>query len=150
MAGACGNTLQAPVGGGDVITLSGETTIAFAIGGSNADAHIKIDNDGNVYEQTNFGGYSQVDTVTDWCRPTTSSPGLYEVRYTNLINDAIFTGTAAEDAWHSLSSGDFILRQRQLGGGFATTTSTFDIEIRYNGGSVLASGQYTLTCNTEL
>jgi len=141
---------QAVPGSGDVVTLSGETVWAIQFGGGNADAHLIIDNDGNVYKRSNFGTYTQVDSSTDWVRPTTSSPGLYEVRFTGLTGSALFTSTAAEDAWHSLSSGDFILRQRVLGGGFDSAISTFTVEIRLNGGAVLSSASYTLNVSTEL
>ena len=146
----CQSAAKAAVVAGDTVTVSGEVVVSLVFGGGNSDTHLKVDNDGNMYKQINFGGYTQIDSSTDWVRPTTSSPGLYEVRYTGLTGSAIFTGTTAEDTWHSMSSGDWILRQRQLGGGFDSTSSTFTVEIRLNGGAVLDSASYTLTCNTEL
>ena len=72
---------------GDVITLSGETSLAFAFG-SNAIAELKCDNDGNVYKRQNGGGaWTQVDTGTDWVRPASSAPGSYRCMYDSETGD---------------------------------------------------------------
>jgi len=149
MMGAAGSS-PAIVVPDDIINLDGHTVSAFKAGGTNADAHLKVDNDGNMYQQKNFGGYTQIDSTNDWVRPTTSSPGLYEVRFTSLVGDTLTSSTASEDTWWDVSSGDFILRLRLFGGGFDFASSVFDVEIRYDGGSNLASTSYTLSCSTEL
>ena len=130
----------------DVITLSGETVTGFAIFPGDASASIKADNNGNVYKRTNGGSWTQVDTLTDWVRPAGSAPGLYQVRFTNLVGDAV-SASAAEDIWHALSSGDFIVTLTNTGVGF--DTSAFDIEIRYDGGATLDSAEYILHADVE-
>jgi hypothetical protein len=134
--------------GGDKVTLSGEATFDSRTSPTDSYARIRIDNDGNVYESADSGSpsYSQVDTATDWLRPAGNAPGLYEVRFTSATNTPTFA-TATEDTWHSLSSGDFTIYNSETGIG--TKATTFTIEIRHNGGSVLASASYTLTAFVE-
>lgn len=135
-------------GGSDTVTLSGEATVGFETSPTDSYARIKVDNDGNVYESVDTGtaSWTQVDTGTDWVRPTTSAPGLYEVRFT-ASNNTPTSSTVAEDVWHSLSSGDFIVYNSITGTG--QKSSTFTIEIRYDGGSVLDSASYTITAEVE-
>lgn len=123
------------------VTLSGEAV--SAVSASVATAQLKIDDDGKVYKQSNGGGWTQIDAVADWVRPISAAPGLYEVRFTNLTGAALDSATALEDVWHSLSSSDFVMTQSR--GASGTDGSTFDVEIRENGGSVLASASYTLS-----
>ena len=134
--------------GGDVVTLSGESVFNFSFG-SNAFAWLKIDNDGNVYRQIGNAGYVQVDTLTDWVRPASSSPGAYQVRYTNLLGDALVSASAAEDVWLAMSIGDFVLLQRTFSGPIESFNSTFTIEIREGTGAVLDSGLYSLNVERE-
>lgn len=135
-------------GGGDTVTVSGETTTDFRLAPTDSYARIKVDNNGNVYESSDTGtaGWSIVDSGTDWVRPTSSAPGLYEVRFTSASNTPT-SSTAAEDTWHSLSSGDFIVYNSVTGIGVKSTN--FTIEIRYNGGAVLDSASYTITAEVE-
>lgn len=141
--------IMTAVGLNVVFTLSGQTVIA-GTSGSQASARIKIDDDGNVYESVNLAAFSQVDTVTDHTRPVSASPGDVEVRYTNLTGDALASATAAEDTWHPLSSGDFILEQTDNTAPLGGNSSTFDIEIRLgSSGGADASGSYTLTADRE-
>ena len=130
------------------VTVSGHTILSDQLDPADAYARLKIDNDGRTYESEDTGSpsWSQIDSATDWIRPTSEAPADYEVRYTSLTGDALTSGTAAEDAWHALSGGDFILVQ-------STTiipgdrSSTFAIEIRKGSGAVLDSASYTLTAD---
>jgi hypothetical protein len=134
-------------GTSDIVNLDGHTFLDEAKDPDNAYAHIKCDNDGNMYSDkgTATPSWSQLDSVNDWVRPTGSAPGLYEVRYTSLTGDAVYAATTAEDVWHSLSGGDWTIEQRRTSIG--TNDSIFLIQIRYNGGSVLASNTYELECD---
>lgn len=136
--------VQALAAGSGIVTLSGASFTSFNVNAT-ATAQLTIDDNGNVYQWTNQGGTLQLSEGTDWVRPAAAAPGFYEVRYTNLTpaSAPLDSATAAEDVWHGLSSGDFILSQSRSGSG--SDTSTFDIEIRLNGGPALASASYTLT-----
>lgn len=130
-----------------VPSLSGNSNTA-SNSGANATAEFKVDQDGNMYERDNVGSWVQINTPRDWLRPTSQAPGDWRVRYTNAVGDtADLTVTAAEDAWHSLSGGDFILTLVDSTSGPATKTVTFDLELDRGGGTALESGSYTLTAD---
>ncbi len=128
------------------LTLSGETISAFSFG-SDATAQVKVDNDGNVYRRLNNASWVQIDTGTDWIRPTSAAPDDYECRYTNR------TGTDptghVEDTWYALTS-DFILTLVDTGPAPGGRTCTFTLEIRKgSSGSADVSGSYTLNAERE-
>lgn len=133
---------------GRTVTLSGQSVTSIRLYPGIADAGVKVDNNGNMYRRVSFGAWTQIDSATDWVRPESAAPGLYEVRYTNLSGSALDFETKAEDTWHSLSAGDFVLIQQRDGVGMHQ--SDFDIEIRYNAGPVLASAAYSLTALVEI
>lgn len=132
-------------GSSDTVTVSGEVISQVVESPTNAYARLKVDNDGNVYRSLDTGSASwvQIDSSTDWIRPTASSPGSYRVRYTSLTGDALFSATASENTWHSMSSGDYILVQREITNGNAVNSSTFTIEID-DGTTLQDSASYTL------
>lgn len=141
---------RANQGSADVVTLSGELTQDFQTDPADSYAYFKVDQNGNLYEYTGSSptpSYQIVDSATDWVRPTSSAPGLYEVRVTGRTGDTFSSQTAADDTWHSLSSGDFVLHNERTIIGNRSTSYT--LEIRYNGGSVLASGSYTLLAEVD-
>lgn len=133
--------------GAPILTLSGHSVVANT-SGSQASARIKIDSDGKVYESVNLAAWVQVDTVDDWVRPANAAPGSFETRYTNLTVDALASATAAEDIWHPMSSGDFILEQTDNTPAFGGNISIVDIEIRSgSSGSAEVSASYSLTAD---
>jgi len=137
------------------VTVSGHTIATSVFDPADAYARLKIDNDGKVYESEDEGtpNWVQIDTVTDWIRPAALAPDDYEVRYTNLVNDPLYsvTDSTAEDAWYAISGGDFILVQRSTSAPAGLITSTFDIEIRKgSSGGALDSGTYLLNATVEI
>ncbi|MFW6027791.1 MAG: hypothetical protein ACOC91_03190, partial [bacterium] len=120
------------------ITLSGHSVSAVSINESAA-AILRIDDNGYMYSKKNNDPYVQIDSETDWIRPTSEAPGLYEVRYTDHSGDPI-NGT--ENSWYSLTSGaEFWINRTSPG----KNSATFRLEIRRDGGPVLASGFYSLS-----
>jgi hypothetical protein len=137
--------------GGATLTLSGQTITKLSFDPADAYARLKVDNNGNVYQSSDTGiaSWSQIDTATDWVRPTTKAPGAYEVRYTGLTGVTLTSGTVAEDVWHPLSSGDFILYNRVTAAA-GDRDSTFTVEIRDgSSGSADVSGTYRLHATVE-
>ena len=133
------------------VALSSATASAFAISPADATAQYKVDNDGNVYRRINNQSWTQINTLTNWVRPTSFAPGLYEVRYTNITgNTGDFSASAAVNVWFSLSSGDFICTLLDTTNGFSSRSVSFTIEIRNNGGPVLASAAIFLNTDIEL
>jgi hypothetical protein len=137
--------------GGTTLTLSGQTITKLSFDPTDAHAVLKVDNNGNVYQSADTGSrsYTQIDTATDWVRPTTKAPGAYEVRYTGLTGDALSFNTAAQNTWHPLSSGDFVLRN-SVTGPVGDRDSTFTVEIRDgSSGSADVSGTYRIHATVE-
>lgn len=139
-----GTVANAGMGGGDTVTVSGQTIARTETNPTDVYCRVKVDNNGNIYESEDTGSVNwvQIDTSTDWVRPTSSAPGTYQVRFTNATNTPT-SATATEDTWHSLSSGDFIIYNSRTFAGIKSTS--FTIEIRQGTGSVLDSATYTLT-----
>ena len=135
-------------GGGDVVTVSGDSRFDFRVSPTDSYARLKIDNNGNIYESgdTGIANWVQIDSATDWVRPASSAPGSYQVRFTSSTTTPT-SSTAAEDTWHALSGGDFIIYNSVTGVGIKA--STFTIEIRLGTGSVLDSASYTLQAEVD-
>jgi len=123
------------------VNLDGHLVTKIGIS-SPQQATLRVDQDGNVYSHS-----GQIDAANDWIRPAQFAPGAYEARFTNRTGDALSSSTAAEDTWHSLSSGDFLLTLQQSGTG--SKSATFDLEIRL-GTTVLASASYTMTAEVTV
>ena len=124
---------------GPEVTLSGHSVFALRVN-QTAVAIIRIDNNGNMYAN-NGNGYTQIDTQKDWVRPTSAAPGLYECRYTNHSFDPV-SATATEDTWYSLSTNDFFVSISQSSAG--ESNAAFSLQIRRDGGPILASASYGL------
>lgn len=122
------------------VNLDGESITKIGVGSPQV-ASLRVDQDGNVYSHA-----GQIDTARDWIRPASAAPGTYEVRFTNHTGDALASSTAAEDVWHALSGGDFLLTLQQSGG-VGSKSATFDVQIRI-GSTIVASASYTL--NAEI
>lgn len=134
---------------GDVITLSGETVNAFAFM-SDARAELELRANGNMYRETNNAGAIQIDSATDWVRPASSAPGLYETRYTNLVGDLLHAGTSSgENGWRAVSLGTYFWVQQDSTPTAGGEDSTFDIQVREGTGPVIASFQYRLIADRE-
>ena len=130
----------------DAVTLTGATINATGNGYVLAQLWIAIG--GNVFKYESPTGTSQLGVGTDWVKPDTSPNPLYEVRFLNFVT----TGPAAqtgglqgvvEGVWETvlpLGRGVFCFTADQA----KPTTLTLDVEIRLDGGPVLATASYTL------
>ena len=133
----------------DALNLDGHTIQADTVG-SDAQAELTIDQNGNVYSKLNTAARIQIDTAADWVRPTGSAPGTYEVRYTGLTGDALSFNTAAENVWYALSTTDYVLRQADSTTKFGGTSSTFTVEIREgSSGAADVTGSYSLIADRD-
>lgn len=136
-------------GGAAVVTLSGETVNAFAFM-NDARAELELRTNGNMYREVNNGGATQIDSGSDWIRPVSASPSLYETRYTNRTGDLLHAGTSSgEDGWRDVSVGTYFWVQQDSTPTAGGEDSTFDIQVRFDGGSVLASTSYRLIADRE-
>lgn len=133
----------------DVVTVSGESIFdQLRFEPTDSYARVKVDNNGQIYKSTDTGSasWTPIDGTTDWVRPLSSAPGTYEVRFTSATNTPTFS-TVAQNTWHPLSSGDFIVYNSVTTIG--TKLTTFTIEIRKGTGPVLDSASYTLRAEVE-
>lgn len=105
--------------------------------------------DGRV-AKARFTAQTILSPDTDWIIPNFANDDLYEVRVTNVVVEAgggvaFSFASAAEDTWIALSADrSWEVDAPSLGG---VKRVSFDLEIRYNGGAVLASARYTLTAS---
>lgn len=125
--------------GRGVVTISGGT-----IGSENPTggiAAVRFNTDGTV-DRGIDGGFVQINADTDWIRPTVHASASYELRCT-VESGTLSSGTT--DTW--LAMDDNRTFSVVAGPGqFATATITIEIRI---GGTVLASGVYTLSVNAQ-
>jgi len=128
-------------GGGGLVTLSGEViTDTFA---GVARALIEIRSNGNVFKDEG-GVLAQIDSGTDWLRPSAFAPDDYEVRFVDVSGDPAQASTAS-GVWIDLTS-NFSVGYATAGGGPETLSGTFNIEIRKgNSGPALVSALYDAT-----
>lgn len=126
--------------GGNVVTLSGEN-IFYWDDVQSPVAKLKVRQDGRISKRRNFYQETFIDTATDWIVPNFANDNLYEVRVTNVVQltgSGLFTSEpVAVDTWIAISAD----REWTVA---ADGNVQFDLQIRYNGGPVLATAQYTL------
>lgn len=129
--------------GGPVLSAGSGVHSANSVG-SNAEIDLKFDQDGGIYTQENLGGYVKIG---DWLLPNEAAPGDYQIRYTGLTGDPLTGATAAEDTWHAIASGDFVMWNIDTSGAPADgPDSDITVELRRgSSGGAQASGAHTLT-----
>lgn len=128
---------------GTVVTVS-NATCTNSDAPAPVSAYYKVDADGNVYRDIG-AGYQQINSATDWIRPTTAASGTYSVRATQTGSTGIGTRSGTLNTWLALSVDRIWSITRNASG---TATWTLTIEISDDGGStVLDSGTVTLTAD---
>lgn len=89
---------------GVAYALSGHTGNAFSFG-SNATAYYKVSFNGNCYRQSNNNAQVQINTATNWVRPTSAAPGSSRVQYHSLTGDTgNFVGWGLASTYYALTS----------------------------------------------
>jgi len=130
-------------GASGTVTLSGETINDIGSGNRPYRAALVVYTDGTCDKIENLTT-TQIDSSTDWIIPNGDASSLHEVRYTNRTGSPLdVTTSLAEDTWGFISSNRFF-EQRLDGISIEGFSSSFTVEIRYNGGSVLDSATYAL------
>jgi len=128
-----------------VVTLTGATISAAGINRVII-ARLTLVPDGTTWRYTHLGS-QQINAATDWMIPNEDASPLYEFRYTNHVGDALsYTGDiSVEGTWVDMSEARHLgLRESRL---FQTSDCTFDLEVRLDGGDVLATAEYHLTAH---
>ncbi len=129
------------------VTLSGETI--FSVGPGYTRALLWIMADGTMWRDTYLGSI-QIDAATDWVLPNEHADSSYEVRFINLTTSGtlivagydLFVPFADENVWIDLSENRAMIvwtanEDNPIQAGF-------DLEIRKDGGAVLATAHYQI------
>jgi len=153
MAGACGNTLQAPISG-DVITLSGSTgspntSTDFAISPSNAYVWWYFNSDGTVDRLKLQGADSlEIFGPSQWCLGTPTVD--YWIRFTANSGNAANLGDSS-GSWLALTS-NRSQGWQEIQNDFAVYTGSSKVEIATDaaGVTIVATGYYGGTASIEL
>jgi len=131
----------------DVVTLSNHSNTAFNFG-ADALAYFKVDGDGNMYQKDNAAGYVQIDVTNDWIRPTTSAPGAYRTKFSNLTGDTAFrVGWGFEGTYYALTADRWMyVYDNTTSSGGKSISMTYHID---DGSVEQDTGSYTLTADRE-
>ncbi len=128
------------------VTLSGEI-IADQPTSRTATAGIRFNADGTMDSLINVT-YSQIDAATDWIFPNEGASSDFDVRVTNVVWNSAATGfdteAASEDTWIDLGSARTWSIQDTTSSAVGNKDVNFDIEIRDNAGTTVATGAYQL------
>ena len=121
------------------LTLSGALIINVISGF----ADLEFRTDGTVWSNA-FAGWNQISVATDWIIPNGRASSSYDIRYTNLVGDALFSAPAAQNVWIAMSANR---KYSQSGSAPLGKNSTFDIEMRL-AAVTLDTGEYQLIAST--
>lgn len=134
------NVLLAVGGGGSGTVTIGNVNWNASSGASSSSGY-ELLTDGNIRRITN-GSNSDAG---DWIAPLGAAPGLYEARAT-VTSGAISTGPAS-GVWTAISAGtcQWTRLRTNPPDGSGTTTLIFTLDIRYNGGAIIATATITLS-----
>ncbi len=132
-----------------VVTLTGATIAAT--GGGYVLAQLWVTISGVTYKYVSPTGTEQINVSTDWIIPNENPDPLYEVRFLNFVK----TGPVEQSGGlQGVVDGEW-LTVLPLGRGVFTftadderpTTFAFDVEMRLDGGAVLATAPYTMSAS---
>lgn len=128
----------AAAGGAAVVSITGDTYYDGA--GGTAQAFVRFETDGTK-DAKDDAGTSQRDASTDWIIPNGAASSSYEIFATQTSGDVPDAGSSAEDTWIDLGTARRWGHIKSTGKG--TSSGVWDIDIRFSGGPVLASGTFT-------
>lgn len=131
--------MAAAGGGRGTVTLTNATITDS--GAAPARALVIINSDGTV-DKREGGTVTQINASTDWIIPNAKASGDYEAKWDLISGDAPTgaTGGWTEGVWAALSSN---LQVGYITGAPGTESGVIRVSIRYNGGSVLDTGDFT-------
>ena len=150
--GSAAATVETVQGGSDgasgepTVTLSGETITDSTSG--NSTATVRVNNDGTVDKNTTSGGLVQIDTATDWVRPEEFAPGTFEHKAT-ATGAALDPSSDPLNVWASFTATRNPEWSVRSSGGQGSKQAVVTVEIRFQSGSVLDSGVYTLNSDDQ-
>lgn len=125
------------------VTVSGETITDNVAVNRAARAALKVYTTG-VFYKIEDATETQIDSGTDWIRPTGDASAAYEIKYDYVSGDALHNSTSLADGiWGNLGTNKFF-EQRATFSPDQDRGTTITISIRFNGGAVLDSATYVL------
>ena len=133
-------------GGGDVVTLTGDSNSAFNFG-ADATAYHYANSDGTFDERDNNSTPIQIHSSTDWIIPNGSAPGSYGIRYQNMTGDTGDYVGSITTTYAALTANRYAA-VRDTTTGFGGKSIDYDLEI--DDGSVSQdTGAYSLDADRE-
>ena len=127
-----------------IVTVSGENISAAQLG--TAVAAVRFNSAGTVDRGLN-GSFTQIDIDTDWIRPVSAAPGLYEIRLTVVSGNSPTGASAAINTWLPLTATRFWeLSNSAIG----SRSGVWGVEIRLGSGPVLDSANYNMTATVDV
>lgn len=125
------------------VTVSGETITDNVAINRDARAVLKVYTTGTFYKIEDTTE-TQIDSGTDWIRPTGDASASYEIKYDYVSGDTLDASTSLNDGqWGNLGTNKFF-EQRATASPTQDRATTITISIRFNGGAVLDSATYIL------
>jgi hypothetical protein len=123
-----------------VVTLSGEIVSDNSAGTS--EAKLRVNADGTIDKYTTTGGWSQIDSSTDWIIPNGSASSDYDVRVTGVLGT--FTASPGTNGdWFTLGS-DRTWELSLTGSSGDSDQVSFTVEIRDGSDVTQDTGSYSL------
>lgn len=106
---------------------------------------IRLKTNGGLYKVENGS-----ETFLNWyITPNSAQSSLDEVRITSRTGDALSGQPAADGTWIAISTTRTYYNQDTDPSATGSKSTTFTLELRYNGGSVKDSASYTLNADYE-
>lgn len=130
---------------GGTVTLSGEAIADQAGGDRLYRAALVIRTDGTLDKIENTTT-TQIDSGTDWIDPNGDASADFEFKYELDSGDALdVSSSVAASTWLAVSSDIFLEQRWAAGAGIGSKASTITVSVRFDGGSVIDTGVFTLT-----
>ena len=130
-----------------VVTISGESGISDSVGSGTAFAGIRVNTDGTI-DKREGGTYTQIDTATDWVRPTGRASSTFDVR-ANIVSETEdgFNAGLSDlfGTWLPMSTDrEWVVTEATTG---FTSTGTLTLLVRYNNSATLDSANYSMSAD---
>jgi len=142
-----GSIAAAASAGADVLSLTTQTISDFGAGGLPAQAGLRIGTNGYVYEYSAGGGYSIINTASDWILPRTNMAN-YSVRFTKTSGTGTLSGVTS-GTWYACTANRDPYCLNNSYTGMRNVVMTVDLALTSDTTTVLESKTYTFQSSWE-
>jgi phospholipase/lecithinase/hemolysin len=111
----------------------------------NGAAGVRLKTNGGLYKLENG-----IETFLNWyITPNSAQSSLDEVRITSVTGDTLSYQSQSNDLWIAIDQTISYYNSDSNPAAGGAKSTTFTLELRYNGGSVLDSAVYTVSADYE-